>query len=301
MPGDASGHKPLPAPEADPESPFGVDANVNVGTTDQWLGREDVAYRDMRLFFDPADYASIGGDPNLTATVEGFKVVPFPYLATLPPLPVANAYDGQTAWTVEWADDGSIVSATPNFRESGPLLDELFPKDKAIFLMCGAGGYAGQAKTLLVHLGWNADKLYNIGGFWNYTATAPCSSLPRTLQASLSIACGVPTRPLSTSPGCTRADSRRGGGGGFGFGGRGAGWRGVGRRGVAADEVDDVLLGMDVQLLVEALDVGLGRVLGNVERGGHVGGGTALRQQLEHLLLSLREAVLLRQLLAGGR
>ena len=57
--------------------------------------------------------------PNLTATVEGFKVVPFPYLATLPPLPVANAYDGQTAWTVEWADDGSIVSATPNFRESG--------------------------------------------------------------------------------------------------------------------------------------------------------------------------------------
>lgn len=167
--GDASGHKPLPAPEADPESPFGVDANVNVGTIDQWLGREDVAYRDMRLFFDPADYAFIGGDPNLTATVEGFKVVPFPYLATLPPLPVANAYDGQTAWTVEWADDGSIVSATPNFRESGPLLDELFPKDKAIFLMCGAGGYAGQAKTLLVHLGWNADKLYNIGGFWNYT------------------------------------------------------------------------------------------------------------------------------------
>ena len=82
---------------------------------------------------------------------------------------MANAYDGQTAWTVEWADDGSIVSATPNFRESGPLLDELFPKDKAIFLMCGAGGYAGQAKTLLVHLGWNADKLYNIGGFWNYT------------------------------------------------------------------------------------------------------------------------------------
>ena len=63
--------------------------------------------------------------------------------------------------------------------------------------MCGAGGYAGQAKTLLVHLGWNADKLYNIGGFWNYTGDRAVQlHSPRTLQASPSIAC----RRADTAP-----------------------------------------------------------------------------------------------------
>ena len=33
----------LPAPEADETSMFGVDANINVGTIDNYLGRDDVA------------------------------------------------------------------------------------------------------------------------------------------------------------------------------------------------------------------------------------------------------------------
>lgn len=158
----------LPPADPDPESGFGIDRAITVDTVDEWLGRDDVAYRDVRMLFDPADYASIGGDPDLTATIEGFKVVPFPLVATLPPLPVANAYDGPAAWTVEWAEDGSIATATPAYRESESLLDDLFPKDKAIFLLCGAGGYAGQMRQLLVHLGWDAEKVYNIGGFWSY-------------------------------------------------------------------------------------------------------------------------------------
>ncbi|MDR0515036.1 MAG: hypothetical protein LBG81_07750, partial [Coriobacteriaceae bacterium] len=44
----------------------------------------------------------------------------------------------------------------------------LFPKDKALFLMCGAGGYAASAKALLIHLGWDPDRIYNIGGEWSY-------------------------------------------------------------------------------------------------------------------------------------
>ena len=48
------------------------------------------------------------------------------------------------------------------------ILEELFPKDKAIFLMCGGGGYSGMMKSLLIFLGWDASKLYNIGGNWNY-------------------------------------------------------------------------------------------------------------------------------------
>lgn len=158
----------LPRADPDPESDYGIDRAINIAAIDEWLGRDDVAYRDVRMLFDPADFASIGGDSDLTATVEGFKVVPFPLLATLPPLPVAGAYDGPAAWVVEWADDGGIASVGPAYWESMQLLEDLFPKDKAIFLMCGAGAYAAFAKQLLIHLGWDDGKIYNIGGFWSY-------------------------------------------------------------------------------------------------------------------------------------
>jgi hypothetical protein len=34
--------------------------------------------------------------------------------------------------------------------------------------MCGGGGYAGMTKSLLVELGWDEDKIWNVGGFWYY-------------------------------------------------------------------------------------------------------------------------------------
>lgn len=34
--------------------------------------------------------------------------------------------------------------------------------------MCGAGGYAGQIKDMLISLGWDANKVYNVGGYWYY-------------------------------------------------------------------------------------------------------------------------------------
>lgn len=160
---------PLPAPEVDVESQFGVDKNINMDTIDGYLGRDDVVYRDVRMLFDPADYASIGGDADLSKTITGFKVVPYPYIATLGALPVANAYEGDNLFTVEWNADGTIASVSENYKESMMILEELFPKDTAIFLMCGGGGYAGMTKTLLLYLGWDESLLYNIGGNWEYT------------------------------------------------------------------------------------------------------------------------------------
>ena len=159
----------LPTAEPDESSQFGVDKNINIGTIDQYLDRDDVVYRDVRMLFDPADYAAIGGDANLSATIRGFKIVPYPYLATLSELPVANAYAGETLFSLTWNEDGSIASAEANYKESMQVLEDLFPKDKPIFLMCGGGGYAGMTKSLLVFLGWDADLLYNIGGNWGYT------------------------------------------------------------------------------------------------------------------------------------
>lgn len=159
----------LPAPSEDGQSMFAVDKNINMTTIDQYVGRDDVAYRDVRMLFDPADYAAIGGDADLSRTITGFKIVPYPYIATMQSLPVSGAYAGNTLFTVEWAADGTVASATANYEESERILAELFPKDKAIFLMCGGGGYANMLKQLLLHYGWDAQLLYNIGGNWEYT------------------------------------------------------------------------------------------------------------------------------------
>jgi hypothetical protein len=160
---------PLPKAQTDENSQFGVDKNINMETIDQYLFREDVVYRDVRMLFDPADYAAIGGEADLTRTIEGFKIVPYPYLATLSQLPVGGAYNGECLFTVEWTAEGEVASAKANYRESMMILEELFPKDKAIFLMCGGGGYAQMTKELLVFLGWEEALLYNIGANWTYT------------------------------------------------------------------------------------------------------------------------------------
>ena len=171
VPAEPAAAKPLPAPSVNAESQFGVDTNINISNIDEWLGRDDAVYRDVRMLFDPADYAAIGGEADLTHTIEGFKVVPFPYVATLQALPVDGAYEGDCLFTVEWNADGSVKSAEANYSESMMILEELFPKDKAVFLMCGGGGYAGMMKQLLLFLDWDENLLYNIGANWEYTGS----------------------------------------------------------------------------------------------------------------------------------
>ena len=65
-------------------------------------------------------------------------------------------------------------------EESIEILEAIFPKDKIIFVMCGGGGYAGMTKSLLVELGWDADKIYNIGGFWSYEGDNAVSTVLKT-------------------------------------------------------------------------------------------------------------------------
>ena len=158
----------LPPSAPDENMPFGVDKNINIETIDQYLDRDDTVYRDVRMLFDPADYASIGGDEKLSATIRGFKVVPYPYLATLTDLPVDNGYTGETLFDLTWNDDGSIASAKANYKESMLILEDLFPKDKHIFLLCGGGGYSDMTRRLLVFLGWDAELIYVLGTGWDY-------------------------------------------------------------------------------------------------------------------------------------
>ncbi len=163
----------LPAPDPDPESPFGVDRNINMETIDQYLGLPGVAYRDARMLLDSAEYEQIGGHADLEMTLEGFRIVPFPYVGTLQELPVPGAYTGDRLFDVEWNEDGTVASATPRYEESMQILADLFPSDGPIMIMCGAGGYAGMTRQLLIALGWDASLLYNVGGQWDYTGYYP--------------------------------------------------------------------------------------------------------------------------------
>ena len=113
---------------------------------------------------DPGNYEAIGGDRYLSGYVEGFEVIPLPYIIPVTGLPseVGNTYTGTTLF---YDDNGTYVA---NYEESMTILETVFPKDKYIFLMCGGGGYAGMTKNLLVSLGWDANKIYNVGGYWYY-------------------------------------------------------------------------------------------------------------------------------------
>ncbi len=143
---------------------FGIDKNINEETIDDYLNREDSVYRDMRMLKDPGNYEAIGGDSYLSGFVKGFEVVPYPLIVNVTNLPeeVGDSYTGDTLYTYE--DD----KYTANYEESLEILEYFFPKDKNIFLMCGGGGYAGQMKNMLVALGWDENKIYNVGGYWYY-------------------------------------------------------------------------------------------------------------------------------------
>ena len=155
---------PLPEVSEGERGTLGIDKNVNESTIDRYLGRSDSVYMDVRMLKDPGNYEAIGGDSYLSGFVKGFSVLPLPYLIPVSGLPevVGNTYQGKTLFSIK---DGKYVA---NYKESLEILEYFFPKDKKIFLMCGGGGYAGMAKNLLVSLGWDENKIYNVGGYWYY-------------------------------------------------------------------------------------------------------------------------------------
>jgi len=157
----------LPAPELSEgqRGELGIDKNINESTIDQYLNRSDAVYRDLRMLEDPGNYGAIGGDSYLSGFVDGFEVVPFPYIVNVKGLPeaVGDTYTGKTLFHQH--SDGSY---TANYVESMDILEALFPKNKIIFLMCGGGGYSGMMKNMLVTLGWDESKIYDVGGYWFY-------------------------------------------------------------------------------------------------------------------------------------
>ena len=167
MKNDIKDPNSLPKPEISEglRGELGIDKNINEKTIDKYLKREDSVYRDVRMLDDPGNYEAIDGDSKLSGFIEGFEVIPLPYIIPVSGLPeaVGNTYIGDTLFNID--ENGKYVA---NYKESMEILEYVFPKDKNIFLMCGGGGYAGMMKKLLVSLGWDENKIYNTGGYWYY-------------------------------------------------------------------------------------------------------------------------------------
>lgn len=174
--------KPLPKQELSEglRGVYGIDKNINEKTIDKYLGRSDTVYRDVRLLMDTATWENKGGTRELTGFVEGFEVVPYAYLTEFPKEyidqkkseNVTGLYTGKTLFSLD--KDGKYVA---NYKESMDILEYLFPKNKYIFIMCGAGGYANFTKKMLVSLGWDKTKIYNVGGYWNYNGKHSISTV----------------------------------------------------------------------------------------------------------------------------
>ncbi len=163
--GDSLKSLPLPEVSEGQRGELGIDKNINEGTIDSYLGRSDAVYRDMRMLQDPAHFEAIDGDSYLSGFVDGFELVPLPYIVNVGDLPegVGDTYSGNTLFYQH--SDGRIEA---NYEESMQIIEDLFPRDKVIFLMCGGGGYSGKMKSLLVSLGWDETKIYDVGGYWYY-------------------------------------------------------------------------------------------------------------------------------------
>ena len=158
---------------------YDIDKNINEKTIDNYLNRSDVVYRDVRMLEDTATWEKKGGERDLTGFVEGFEVIPYAYLTEFPQAyidqkkseNVTGLYKGKTLFRLD--KDGNYIA---NYKESMSILEYIFPKDKYIFLMCGAGGYANFTKQMLGALGWDTSKIYNVGGYWNYEGTKAIST-----------------------------------------------------------------------------------------------------------------------------
>lgn len=137
----------------------------SIGTDNliDYLGRDDVFYVDLR---DYSDYAQ--------KHFRNFECIPF----------FGFIWDEAAGTDPEKIQlyGGPVTDPVPNYEESDELLEELFPKDKPLLIMCQSGGRVTMLMEILEARGWDMSQVYNVGGLAQYTDSKYDPYLVDTLE-----------------------------------------------------------------------------------------------------------------------
>lgn len=133
------------------------DSSVTTLNIDNYLFREDSIYVDLR------PYSWVIKDGHIA----GFSFYPFYEMIASRKSSDARLF---TMSKVELEDGseipgGAVGTFTPNYVESEEFINDLFPKDKYIFAISQSGLECTYFLSLLLQLGYDGCKLYNVGGF----------------------------------------------------------------------------------------------------------------------------------------
>lgn len=128
---------------------------INAHNLDKYLFRDDVQYVDLRemSFVINSGY------------IAGFQFIPYHSI-------IASFYDEDTLYKMvnKTDDNGNLISAgtiggfQAQYRESQRLIKTLFDENKYIFFVSQAGSEGSYMINLLIQLGYDGNKLYNICG-----------------------------------------------------------------------------------------------------------------------------------------
>ena len=134
-------------------------SSVTTRNIDNYLFRDDVVYVDLR------PYSEIAREGHIA----GFSFFPYyDFIATMEGSKDSNGNpkdDRLFKMKNERGQLGQIGNFAPNYVESEQVLNELFPKDKYIFAITISNNECMYFLNLLIQHGYDASKLYNIGGF----------------------------------------------------------------------------------------------------------------------------------------
>ena len=122
-------------------------SSINSENLVEYMGRDDVLYIDLR---DYNDYAK--------KHLKNFEVVPY-FAAVMSKEAGTQLYSG--------TPDAPVAT----YEESDVILNQFFPKDKTLFIMCQSGGRVAQLMKLLETKGYDMSKIYNVGGMGQFTGS----------------------------------------------------------------------------------------------------------------------------------
>ena len=128
---------------------------INSSNLDKYMFRDDVQYVDLRS-------AKMVLEEGYVA---GFEFIPYYSI-----IASFNEYDALFQMRTVIGEDGTRYPAgqvggfVPQYLESEQLVKNLFSRDKYIFLISQGGSEGSYLIKLLLQLGYNGEKIYNVGG-----------------------------------------------------------------------------------------------------------------------------------------